>query len=131
MSQARRVILRVPEEIMDYQDPDQFVRLYFEKLRPGEELDHNRHYIHHQPPSIIPLSNPKVHILIDLEKHEFSGPLGKNFPHDIYSVRQEGSGVALYGYSEPVKQNLLQKIREFSDSHYPWGESIADQRGYI
>lgn len=27
----------------------------------------------------------------------------------------------LYAYSESVGQNLLRKIREFSDVFYPWG----------
>ena len=88
MSQAKRVILRVAEDDMDYQDPYQFVRLYFTKLHTDLSFDLTRHCIHLQPPSDIPQSNTKIHIVIDFEVKDFSGPLDKDFPHEIYAVRR-------------------------------------------
>ena len=89
MSQAKCVILRVPENDMDYQDPNQFVRLYFKKLHPDISLDLTRHCIHLQPPPLshVPQSNHIIHIIIDFEVGDFSGPLNENFQHEVYLVR--------------------------------------------
>ncbi|RJE20685.1 hypothetical protein PHISCL_06984 [Aspergillus sclerotialis] len=88
MIQAKRIILRLAEDDMDYRDPYQFVRLYFRKLHSDLSPDLTRHCIHLQPPSDMPQSNTKVHIVIDLEVKDFSGPLNRDFPHEIYAVRR-------------------------------------------
>lgn len=92
-NQAKRVILRVPESEMNYQDPNEFVRLYLAKFRPGEELDLTRHFTHHEPPSDIPYENPKVHAFIDLEAKASVGAIDQNFPHEIHAIRRGTDGM--------------------------------------
>ncbi|KAL4985852.1 hypothetical protein BDW68DRAFT_137549 [Aspergillus falconensis] len=128
MSRAKRVILRVPEIEMDYQNPREFVDFYFTKFPSDAASDSARHFIHYQPPSIISQPNAKVHIVIDLETRVFAGPLTPEFPHEIYAVRRGTDEPKLYAYTEPAKRNLLQKIREYSDSFYPWGQSRSNQK---
>jgi hypothetical protein len=90
MVTAKRVVLRFPENLQNPNDLYEPVRLYSTKSnRPVEEPNSNRHWIHLQPPSDIPQTNPKLHIVIDLEKDEFSDPLGPDFPHELYYVRRQ------------------------------------------
>jgi hypothetical protein len=90
MNQAKRVILRLREAELDYDNPYESVRLYLKKNgRSVKELEADRHFIHVQPPNPdIPQIDPKVHIIIDIEKDQFSGTLDDNFPHEIYRIRR-------------------------------------------
>lgn len=91
MNEAKRVILRLREDQMDYSDTYKPVRLYFSKFnRSLDELESNRHFIHIQPPSDLYQPNSKIHVVIDLEKDQFSGEFSQDFPHDIYTIRYEG-----------------------------------------
>lgn len=56
--------------------------------RPVEEADdHDKHYLHFQPPSPEPpQTNPRFHIILDMDVAEHSGPLPVDFPHEIYRV---------------------------------------------
>ncbi|KAL4994006.1 hypothetical protein BDV10DRAFT_197889 [Aspergillus recurvatus] len=128
MSRAKRVILRVPEIEMDYRNPREFVDFYFTKFPSDAASDAARHFIHYQPPSDIPQPNAKVHIIIDLETRDFAGTLNPEFPHEIYAVRRGSDELKLYAYAESAKRNLLQKIREYSDNFYPWGQSRSNQK---
>ena len=96
MAQSKRIVLRIPESDMDYNDAYEPVRLYLTKTGGSlQDLSENHHYVHIQPPnSDIPSHNPKIHIVIDLEKDKFSGPIRDDFPHEIYRVHREGD--ALY-----------------------------------
>ncbi|KAL5338631.1 hypothetical protein BJX70DRAFT_195431 [Aspergillus crustosus] len=123
MSIPKRVILRVPETDMDYQNLSEFVDFYFTKFPSDAASDSTRHFIHYQLPSNYPRPNAKVHIVIDLETSNIDRTLGEDFPHEIYAVRRGAEQLELYGYPESVKKNLLQKIREYSDGFYPWGRS--------
>ncbi|KAL2814019.1 hypothetical protein BJX63DRAFT_431650 [Aspergillus granulosus] len=129
MSRAERVILRVPENDMNYQNSREFVDFYFTKFPSEAAPDPTRHFVHYQPPNDIPRPNPKVHIVIDLEIPDFTGNLDKDFPHEIYAVRRRIDKLEMYGYPEPTKQNLLWKVREFSDQFYPWRRSSGYQKG--
>ncbi|KAL3473239.1 hypothetical protein BJX99DRAFT_201435 [Aspergillus californicus] len=120
MSGLKRVILRIPENQMNFQDPAEFVRFYFTKFPSDAGSDPARHFVHYQPPSDFPQSNPKIHIVIDLEIQQFSGPLTKDFPHEVYSLRRGPEQLEIYAYPEATKQNLIQKIREYSDDFYTW-----------
>lgn len=75
MNPAKRVILRLREAEVDYEDPYEAVRLYLEKNgRSVQEFDAGLHFVHVQPSSPdIPQIVPKIHIVIDLEKDRFSG----------------------------------------------------------
>ncbi|KAJ5543759.1 hypothetical protein N7513_007267 [Penicillium frequentans] len=92
---AKRVILRIPEPDMNYTDSYEPVRLYLSKTGGSlQDLNENRHYIHIQPPNPhIPCNRPKIHVVIDLEKEKFSGPLGDDFPHEFYRVQREGGAM--------------------------------------
>lgn len=71
-------------------DPYESVLLYLEKNgRSVKELEQDRHFIHIQPSNPdIPQEDPKIHIVIDLEKDQFSGTLGKDSPREVYRVRR-------------------------------------------
>lgn len=91
MSQAKRVILRLREADINPNDIYEPVRLYLEKRgRSATELEADRHFIHVQPPNPdILQSDPKIHIIIDLEKDKFCGDLDHDFPHEIYRIRRQ------------------------------------------
>ncbi|KAL2840095.1 hypothetical protein BJX68DRAFT_271800 [Aspergillus pseudodeflectus] len=109
-AQPERVILRLSESDMDYRNPREFVDFYFRKFPSDAALDPTRHFVHYQPPSDFPQSNPKVHIVIDLETSRILETLGEDFPHEIYKVCRGADNLEMYAYPESVKQNLLQKI---------------------
>lgn len=55
--------------------------------RDGEEAEQDMHYWHFQPPCMEPPQpNERFHIIIDIDTAEHSGPLQKEFPHEIYRV---------------------------------------------
>jgi hypothetical protein len=92
MSEAKRVILRLREDQMDYGDTYKPVRLYFSKFnRSLEELESTRHFIHIQPPSDISQPSSNIHVVIDLEKDQFSGKFSNDFPHELYAIRYVGN----------------------------------------
>lgn len=93
MLQAKRVILRLSEADLNKDDIYEPVRLYLEKYgHSPDELATDRHFIHVQPPNPhILQKDPKIHIVIDLEKKNFSGPLDSNFPHDVHRIRRQDS----------------------------------------
>lgn len=90
MDQAKRVILRLRETKIDYTDPCESVRLYLENNGQSvEELEEGRHFVHVQPSNPdIPQTDPKIHIVIDIEKDLFSGTLDEKFPHEICRIRR-------------------------------------------
>ncbi|KAL4922804.1 hypothetical protein BDW62DRAFT_196810 [Aspergillus aurantiobrunneus] len=87
---AKRVILRVREADLEGEDPYEPIRLYFEANgRSMDELGGGRHFIHYQPSNAhIPQRDPKIHIVMDLEKAAHSGMLGPDFPHEVYPIRR-------------------------------------------
>lgn len=92
MGQAKRVILRLPENDMDYKDIYEPARLYFTKFsHSAEEVNSSRHFIHIQPQSDLPQPDSKIHIVIDLETEQFSGSVDHSLPHEIYAVRRRGN----------------------------------------
>ncbi|KAJ0417808.1 hypothetical protein BJY00DRAFT_197891 [Aspergillus carlsbadensis] len=127
-AQAKRVILRLAESDMDYRNLREFVDFYFTKFPSDAALDSTRHYVHYEPPSDFPQPNPKVHIVIDIETFPAFETLPKDFPHELYKVRRGVDNLEIYGYPEAMKQNMLQKVRHFSDDFYPWGYSRGDRR---
>lgn len=93
MAEPKRVILRLSESDVNDNDLYEPVRAYLLKVgRSIEELSENRHWIHFQPSNAhIPQRDLKVHIVMDLEKDKFSGPIGDDFPHDFHRVhRRDG-----------------------------------------
>ncbi|KAL2825232.1 hypothetical protein BJY01DRAFT_230264 [Aspergillus pseudoustus] len=131
MSRAKRIILRISENDMDHQNLRGIVDFYFSKFPSDAALDPSRHFVHYQPPSGSPQSNPKIHIVIDLETPDFSGDLDKDFPHELYGSRRGANGLEMYAYPEATRKNLLSKIREYSDGFYPWGRTKRDQRAEL
>ncbi|KAL3474268.1 hypothetical protein BJX99DRAFT_248352 [Aspergillus californicus] len=131
MAQSKRVILRVREADVNWEDPYEPVRLYLElKGRSATELEENRHYIHLQPPnSHIPQLDPKIHIVIDFETAAFSGVLGDDFPHELYRVRRVDDRMRIFGFKDGLYYtNFLSKLRVFTDDLYPWGCTTHDLR---
>lgn len=96
--EPKRVILRLRESDfpdVSYNDLTQSVETYLTfSGRSTEELAQGRHFFHFQPPNPhIPQKNPRFHIIIDIEKMEHSGPLQKDFPHEIYRISRHKDGM--------------------------------------
>lgn len=93
MAQAKRVVLRLRETDINYDDLYEPVRLYLEKHgRSSSEIEANRHFIHIQPANPhIPQVDPKIHIVVDIETDQFSGPLDPDFPHEFYRIRRDNT----------------------------------------
>lgn len=140
MDHAKRVILRLQEADMNYNDPYEPVRLYLEKNGHSlQHLDENHHFIHIQPPNPeIPQADPKIHVIIDFEKAKFSGPIEGDFPHEFYRVRRDAGKLyvkptwnniamlisyrTLARYRESTWFTSFQKtVRQITDNLYPWG----------
>lgn len=83
------MILRLREAEHNESDIYEPVRAYFfKKNRSLDELEANQHFIHVQPHHLESMeSDPKIHIIIDLEKDSYSGSLDEDFPHEFYRVR--------------------------------------------
>ncbi|KNG86162.1 hypothetical protein ANOM_006586 [Aspergillus nomiae NRRL 13137] len=88
MGKAKRVILRLLEDDMDYLNPREFVDFYCEEFPSDAASNSTRHFIRYQPPNDVSQPNARVHILIDLETRDFAGTLNHEFPHEIYAVRR-------------------------------------------
>ncbi|KAL4784337.1 hypothetical protein BJX76DRAFT_357183 [Aspergillus varians] len=90
MAQPKRVILRIREAEINDEDLYEAVRVYFQASgHPVEGLNERRHFIHIQPSNPdIPQNDPKIHIVMDLEKNAYSGVLGDDFPHDLYRIHR-------------------------------------------
>lgn len=96
--ESKRVILRLRESDfpdVSYNDLTQSVEAYLTfSGRSPEELAQGRHFFHFQPPnSHIPQKNPRFHIIIDIEEMGHSGPLQKDFPHEIYRISRRNDGM--------------------------------------
>ncbi|KAL2811157.1 hypothetical protein BDW59DRAFT_60437 [Aspergillus cavernicola] len=131
MVQAKRVILRVREADLDFLDIYEPVRLHLQHNdRSVSELEEDRHFIHIQPPNPdIPQTDPKIHIIIDLEKDSFSGGLDGDFPHELYRMRRVDDKLRICVYQDgPWYRNFVSKIRTFTDDLYPWGCTSHDLR---
>lgn len=96
MIPAKRVILRLREAEVDYEDPYEAVLLYLKKNDHSvQEPDAGLHLVHVQSSNPgIPQADPKIHIVIDVGKDRFSGtPLDdEHFPHEVYRVRRQDDG---------------------------------------
>ena len=88
MDLAERVILRIRAADVNWFDPFKPVRLYLaKKVHSIEEITNplDRHFVHLQPPPDIPQRDPKILIIIDLNKGQFSQTLvDDDFPHEMY-----------------------------------------------
>jgi hypothetical protein len=91
---AKRVILRLrASEFEDFAHDDYFKVVQSFLIfsgRSDHEVDEDKHFYRVEPlnPEIAK-PNARFHIIIDLEKSQFNGALGQNFPHDVYRVRRD------------------------------------------
>ncbi|KAL1980491.1 hypothetical protein VTN96DRAFT_4015 [Rasamsonia emersonii] len=108
MDQAKRVILRLRETEIDYTDPYESVRLYLENNgRSVKELEEGRHFVHVQPSNPdIPQTDPKIHIVIDIEKDLFSGTLDET-PADVRRNSIDWAMLKSKGTGDAVEFSLL------------------------
>ncbi|KAL2820908.1 hypothetical protein BDW59DRAFT_174360 [Aspergillus cavernicola] len=123
-AQPKRVILRVREAEFNCEDPDEPVRSYLQNNgRSVHELEEDRHFIHIQRfnPDI-PQIDPKIHIVIYLEKYAFSGILDSDFPHELYRISCVDDKMTVGVFKDgPWYRTFLPKLRVFIDDLYPWG----------
>ncbi|KAJ5618544.1 hypothetical protein N7528_006655 [Penicillium herquei] len=138
MSQPKRVILRLSESDLHERGSNEIVRLYLSKTNQSlQGLEENHHFIHIQPSnSHIPSADPKIHIVIDLEKDQYSGTIGADFPHEFYRVPSRRYNGELYAkvhesapYSPTMLTSALEFLRDIRKHHdtpdgYPWGSNM-------
>lgn len=106
MNQAKRVILRLREADINWNGPYEAVRLYLAKNgRSTEELGSGCHFVHIQPPNPhIPQEDPKIHIIIDIEKDRFVGTFNQDFPHEMYRIRRVDNEMWVFSnQTHPIK----------------------------
>lgn len=95
MDSAKRVIFRIREADVDWKDQCKPVRLYLEQMGYASAETRQdcmdpweRQFIHIQPPCEIEQGDPKIHVVADLNKDQYSQPFaGKDLPHEFYRVR--------------------------------------------
>ncbi|KAI9761427.1 MAG: hypothetical protein M1840_001940 [Geoglossum simile] len=117
----KRIILRIrpnpntPYECNKYMEYVETFLLRCGRLEPGGNYTH-RHRDHIQPSS----TTEPWHIIIDMEKHKFSGTDFDQLPHEIYRVERRETGIH-FQLRDPVKYARYYTIaRQYSD-RYPWG----------
>jgi len=80
---------------IDYNKSDIYesVRVYFTKTNCSiQELETNQHFVYIQSPNLEFFQrDPKIYIIIDLEKNLFRESLNSNFLYKFYRVRYSDS----------------------------------------
>lgn len=82
----KRIVLHVREDGLEDANPHEAIRQYFDKINhPYQEIEDGRHYvqIHRIDPN---MPESTSYIIIDMEKDEFSGKMGLDFPHEMYNI---------------------------------------------
>ena len=106
MDSARRVILRIRESDVSPNDLLEPVRLYLQKK--SHCLDEIKdpwkcHFIHLQPPSNIAQTDPKIHIIIDLNKDKYSKDfVDWGFPHECYNIKYVNNKMWVTQHFKPI-----------------------------
>lgn len=142
----KRVILRLSvREFGDWSEPLLFevVQSLFRYLgRPVEELGDERHYYRAEPLQQ-QTSKPQTrfHVIVDLNKDQFKGPIDNSVEHEIYRVHMKDSMLVkicplsiasliyvrfLLSAISPYKnveerENLIRRTRYYTDQLYPFG----------
>ncbi|KOC17092.1 hypothetical protein AFLA70_238g001911 [Aspergillus flavus AF70] len=122
LNQPKRVILQHRANDFDNwsgEDYHSVIRLYAAlSRRPVDEFDFGRkiHYTHAQTP--LAAVRGFFYITLDLHKDLLRNPDPSQVQHEIYRVcRTEDGTISPCKFRNPVKeQNLLRKIRHFSDT---------------
>ncbi|KAH2676469.1 hypothetical protein KXW53_009640, partial [Aspergillus fumigatus] len=116
----KRVILRLSvREFGDWSEPLLFevVQSLFRYLgRPVEELGDERHYYRAEPLQQ-QTSKPQTrfHVIVDLNKDQFKGPIDNSVEHEIYRVHRKDS-IAISPYKNvEERENLIRRTRYYTD----------------
>ncbi|KAF9729882.1 hypothetical protein PMIN01_11815 [Paraphaeosphaeria minitans] len=132
-AQAKRVILRLRVNEFSEGNPeyDDAIKTYLAfDGRPATELEGDRHYAHIEPFQDPELRQTRFHITLDMEQNLTKSPDFAKLPHEVYHIRRNKHGKFQVTPIENSleRENLLAKIRQFSDLFYPWGRTKQEER---
>ncbi|KAJ5477007.1 hypothetical protein N7539_007151 [Penicillium diatomitis] len=127
----KRVILRLRDNDFPdfiYSDIIDCVNLYLaldgRPEEPVEELVHKHHW--HYQPANPDYPNQRFHVIIDVDKEEHTGPVRGEFSHELYRVANiKGAKRIVLLKNKLELENFLRKMRQYTDTTYPWGEDIS------
>ncbi|KAB8253193.1 hypothetical protein F9C07_1855743 [Aspergillus flavus] len=91
--------------------------------RSMSEIRLGRHFIHIEPFQSDDVPQKYFHIVLDLEQSQ--GPVAFcTLPHELFHIRRSGKGMQLLKTNNQlVAENMLRKIRFYTDELYPWGRT--------
>lgn len=91
--------------------------------RSMSEIRLGRHFIHIEPFQSDDVPQKYFHIVLDLEQSQ--GPVAFcTLPHELFHIRWSGKGMQLLKTNNQlVAENMLRKIRFYTDELYPWGRT--------
>ncbi|KAF1949788.1 hypothetical protein CC80DRAFT_555015 [Byssothecium circinans] len=71
------------------------------------------------------LRQTRFHITLDMEQDSTENPDFGKLPHEIYRIRRDGQGKFQVTQIQNAleRENLIRKIRQYSDFLYPWGRT--------
>ncbi|KAE8151301.1 hypothetical protein BDV25DRAFT_139022 [Aspergillus avenaceus] len=93
--------------------------------RSMDEIRSERHFVHIEPFQDQDVPQKYFHIILDLEQDQ--GPVRlETVPHDLFYIRRTDKGIQLLKAKNPLRtENLLRKMRVYTDDLYPWGRTRA------
>ncbi|KAL6716100.1 hypothetical protein ACLMJK_005666 [Lecanora helva] len=126
----RRVILRLrvnefEGEGREWEQSLNAIQVYFQWAGLGEceGVEGRKNYwTVTEPFQAEELRQTSFHVVINIHYGSPGGPSLKNIPHELYPVRRKPDGsLEVRPYPNPlVAQDILSKIRHFSDDWYPY-----------
>ncbi|KAB8278496.1 hypothetical protein BDV30DRAFT_203929 [Aspergillus minisclerotigenes] len=125
--QPKRVILqlRVDQFTDCLQDDfeDAIEKYLVASGRSMSEIRLGRHFIHIEPFQSDDVPQKYFHIVLDLEQSQ--GPVAFcTLPHELFHIRRSGKGMQLLKTNNQlIAENMLRKIRFYTDELYPWGRT--------
>ncbi|KAB8203340.1 hypothetical protein BDV34DRAFT_199339 [Aspergillus parasiticus] len=125
--QPKRVILqlRVDQFIDCLQDDfeDAIEKYLVVSGRSMSEIHLGRHFIHIEPFQSDDVPQKYFHIVLDIEQCQ--GPVAFcTLPHELFHIRRTGRGMQLLKTNNQlIAENMLRKIRSYTDELYPWGRT--------
>ncbi|KAE8330633.1 hypothetical protein BDV39DRAFT_202041 [Aspergillus sergii] len=129
LNQPKRIILQHRENDFNdwsWEDYHSVIRAYAALSgRPVDEFDRKIHHAHVQTP--FAAVRGFFYMILDLHKDLLRNPDLSQVQHELYRVcRAEDGTISLGKVWNPVKeQNLLRKIKHFSDRLYEWGDECT------
>ncbi|KAF7587358.1 hypothetical protein BBP40_007370 [Aspergillus hancockii] len=125
--QPKRVILQLRVDQFVDCSQDDFEKAIEKYLmvfgRSITEIHSGRHFIHIEPFQSEDVPQKYFHIILDMEQGQ--GPVSLHtLPHELFHIRRTDKGMQLLKTNNRLlAENLLRKMRAYTDELYPWGRT--------